>query len=190
MQQDNLHSPIAVTYAQSLLELAESQSEMPGGAEAVGRELAELRKVLLGEPLGMALLVDPAIGDEERQKLIDRVFSGRVTPLLLNFLHILAEKGRLGLLPAIAGAFKELLDRQMGRVEADLTVAHRLDAPALESVRQIVAAALHREVVLHQYVDPAILGGLVLRVQDKLIDGSVRAALAAMRERMLAKRPE
>jgi F-type H+-transporting ATPase subunit delta len=189
MEKDNLHSPLAQTYAQALLELAATEPDTPGGAEMIGQQLIDVRKALLDEPFGMALLVDPAIGDDERHKLLDRVFAGRISPLLLKFFHILGEKGRLGILAGIAMEFKELLDKQQGKVEADLTVAQRLDGDALESVRQRISAALKREVILHQYVDPAILGGLVLRIQDKLIDGSVRAQLAAMREKIVAARP-
>ena len=190
MEQDNLHSPVAISYAQALLELATEKTDSPGGAEMIGDQLAALRKVVLDEPLAMPLLIDPAIGGDERHKLLDRCFKGRVADLLLSFLHILSEKGRLYLLNAIASAYHELLDKRLGKVEADITVARRLDDAALEGVRQRLAVALKRDVVLHQYVDERILGGLVLRVGDKLIDGSVQAQLEAMREKFLTARPK
>jgi F-type H+-transporting ATPase subunit delta len=185
MDQENLHSPLAATYANALLELTTE----PGEAETVGQELADLRTILRDDRMAMAVLNDPALGDTERQSLLDRVFQGRVSPLMMKFLHVLAEKGRLGLLIAIAGAYQDLLDKRAGKVEVDATVAFRLDEATFESVRQRIGGALKKDVVLHQYVDEKILGGMVLRVQDKLIDGSVRTQLAAMRERILEARP-
>ena len=106
-----------------------------------------------------------------------------------KFLRLLNVKGRLGLLRQIDQAFDDLLDEQFGKVEVDVTVAQRLSDDELEQVRQTVGAALKRDAVIHQYVDESIIGGLVLRVQDRLIDSSVRAQLAAIKEQMLAARP-
>jgi len=85
MEQDNLHSPVAISYAQALLELATEKTDSPGGAEMIGDQLAALRKVVLDEPLAMPLLIDPAIGGDERHKLLDRLLQGRVADLLLSF---------------------------------------------------------------------------------------------------------
>jgi len=82
-----------------------------------------------------------------------------------------------------------LLDRQQGVVEVDVTVAKGLGDDQLEAVRRKVGDSLKRQAVVHQIVDPAIIGGLVLRVQDQLIDGSVRAQLSAMRRQLLDARP-
>ncbi len=135
------------------------------------------------------MLSDPAISTEERGGLLHRVFDGHASTLILHFLGLVNEKGRLNLLPAIAGAFDELFDLQQGKVEVDATVAQALGDEQLETVRQRISQALKRNAVLRQYVDPQIIGGLVLRVRDQLIDGSVRAQLAAMRQRLLEARP-
>ncbi len=71
----------------------------------------------------------------------------------------------------------------------DVTVAQPLAKEQLESVRQKVGAALKHDAVVHEYTDPTIIGGIILRVQDQLIDGSVRAQLQAMRHRLLAAKP-
>jgi F-type H+-transporting ATPase subunit delta len=189
MRPDNQNSPLAKTYAEALLELAVGQTELPGGAEVIGVQLGAIRIIIREEPLVTPLLVDPAIGGDERHNLLDRVFKGRVADLLLNFLHVLADKDRLNLLYQICGAYQIMLDERVGKVEVDMTVAHRLDDAAAEHVRQRIGYALNRDVVLHQYVDEKILGGLILRVGDKLIDGSVQAQLEAMKEKFLAARP-
>lgn len=182
MPRNEFQSPLATTYASALLELTKA----PGEAETVGMELGDLRQIVRGDPMVMPLLVDPAIGDTERQALLDRVFKGRVSDLMMNFLHLLAEKGRLNLLPEIASAYQDLLDKRAGKVEVDVTVAAKLDEQQFQTVRQRIGTALKKDVVLHQYVDPRILGGMIVRVQDKLIDGSVKTQLAALREKILA----
>ena len=179
-------SPTAVSYAQALLDLATEQ----GQAEAAGQELTDLRTVLDEYPAFAEFLRNPGIGGADRTAAMDRVLRGRISPLLWNFLRVLNGKGRLGLLHQIADAYDDLLDQRVGRVEVDLTVAQRLDDAQVEQVRQRVSEALGKQAIVHQYVDESIIGGIVLRVQDKLIDASVRQQLVALRQRLLTSRPK
>jgi len=185
MHKDNHQSPLAIAYAEALLELANESNS----AAAIGEELRGLRQIIETDKLFAQLLADPAISTEERGQLLHRVFDGRASTLMSHFLGLTNEKGRLVLLPAIAGAYDVLLDRQQGVVEVDVTVAKGLGDDQLEAVRRKVGDSLKRQAVVHQIVDPAIIGGLVLRVQDQLIDGSVRAQLSAMRRQLLDARP-
>jgi len=185
MHKENHHSPVALSYAQALLDLAnESRS-----ASAIGQELSDLRQVIDATATFAGVLADPAVGVERREKLIHTVFEGRLSKLLVNFLLVANERGRLGLLAEFAGAYDELLDQQQGTVEVDVTVAQHLDGRQLETVRRQVSAALKRDAAVQEYVDPEMIGGLILRVQDQLIDGSVRAQLAAMRRQLLEAKP-
>jgi F-type H+-transporting ATPase subunit delta len=177
-------SPIAHVYARSILELANEKGA--GAAESMGEELSQLLNIVRESPSYKAVLDDPAIGQADRRGLLDKVFRGRVSPLLMNFLGVLNEKGRLGLIEQIAEAYEELLDEQLGKVEVDVTVARRLSPEQLEIVRKKVSQALKKDAVIHQYVDENILGGIVLRVEDKLLDASARSQLRAMKERLLA----
>src|ERR1700733_3293043 len=162
MENNTLHSPAAVTYAKALMELAGERAENPGLPETLGGELASLRQVVVDEPAIGALFSDPSIGLEERSALIERVFANRIDPLLLKFLQVLNEKSRMGLLVHICGAYHELLDQRLGKVEVDVTAAYRMDEAQFENVRGRIAAALKRDVVMHQYVNESILGGLIL----------------------------
>lgn len=185
MQQDNHQSPLALAYAQALLDLANDAKN----AQAIGQELRDLRQIVESDHKFAQVLADPAIGAEERAQLLHRVFDGRASSLILKFLGLLNEKGRLNHLSEIAAAFADLLDQQQGNIEVDVTVAQKLGDDQLESVRKAVSDALKRNAVVHQDIDESIIGGIVLRVQDQLIDGSVRAQLTAMRRKLLASRP-
>jgi F-type H+-transporting ATPase subunit delta len=179
------NSPTAVTYARSLLELAQSRNS----SEPIGAELATLHEVLLENPTLQAFLRDPGISAEERTRVIDKVFKPQVDPLLANFLGVVNAHGRLGMLAQIAQAYADLLDELLGKVEVDVTVPKRLSADDLERVRQKVGAALKRDAVVHQYVDESLIGGMVLRVGDQLIDASVKTQLDAMKRQFLSARP-
>jgi len=179
------HSPLSIAYAQSLLQLATQQNQ----AEAIGVELAGLKEVLDQNPNFHLYLADPAIGEQERAAALDRIFRSQVSPLLFSFLGVMNLKGRLGILGQVIDTYDDLLDEQLGKVEVDVTVAQPLTADELENVRQRVSTALGKTAVVHPYVDDSIIGGMVLRVQDKLIDASVRYQLTAIKEKMLAGRP-
>ena len=177
-------NPTVVAYARSLLELANERGEV----EEIGREMAGVLELTQQNPTFAEFLADPGIGAAERTATLDRVFRGRASPLLMNFLGVLNNKGRLRLLGSISEAFTDLLDEQRGNVEVDVTVAQRLSPEQLEQVRQRVSQALGKNAVVHQYVDENIIGGLVLRVEDRLIDASVKYQLEAMREKLVAAR--
>ncbi len=175
------HSTLALTYARSLLELANERNE----TEAVANDVDALGQILEENPTFTDFLKDPGIGPEERSSVLERVFGGKLNVLLDRLLRIMSERQRLAALPEVLSAFEHLLDEQLGKVEVDVTVAERLSEAELEDVRRRVSEALSKEAVVHQYVDEAIIGGLVLRVGDQVVDASVRRQLEAMRQRLL-----
>ena len=178
------NNPTAVAYAKSILELANERNQ----AQEFGQELSAIGELIRQNPSFAHYLADPGIGASERTATLDRLFRGKAAPLVMNLMGVLNNRGRLNLLGAVADAYADLLDEQLGNVEVDVTVAQRLDPSQLEQVRQRVSAALGKNAIVHQYVDENIIGGLVLRVEDRLIDASVRSQLDAMRQRMLAAR--
>jgi F-type H+-transporting ATPase subunit delta len=175
-----------VTYAQSVLELANEQKQ----AEQIGQELSALKQMLDENPQVREVFTNPAISAEEREQLIGRAFKGNISPLLFNTIGVLNEKNRLGLLGQIAQAYDDLLDQQLGKIEVDLTVAQKLDADQLEKARRQISQALGRDAVVRQNVDDEIIGGMIVRVGDKLIDASVKYQLAAMKKQLLESAPK
>jgi len=178
-------SGAAVQYAKALLDLANEKKQ----AEKIGDEMAELGKIIEGNKSLASFLSDPGISRTDRDDLLKKVFKGRISPLIQNTMGVLNSKGRLGLLHAITDAYQDLLDEQLGKVEVDVTVAHRLDGGQLEQVRQRISQALKKDAIVHQYVDEKIIGGIVVRVDDKLIDASVKSQLEAMKRQLLAAAP-
>jgi len=181
-----LHTtPLAAAYARSVLEIANDR----GIAPQTGEELRQVAEIVGANPDFKNFLASPSISEVERGQLVEKTFRGRASELVVNALIVMNRKGRLGMIDEIAQAYNDMLQAQQGIVEVDVIVAERLTPDQLEQVRQRVGQALKREVVLHQYQDASIIGGLVLRVQDRLLDASVRAQLRAVRRLLLAARP-
>jgi len=180
------YTPAARSYAQALFDLAVDRQQ---SLEQIGGELADLKQVIDENPIFGQFLADPGIAESQRTGVLERAIRGRVTPLMANFLGLLNRKGRIGLLTQVAAAYKDLLDEKFGNVEVDVTVAHRLDDGQVDQVRQEVSRALGKNAIVRQFVDESIIGGLVLRVQDRLIDASVRSQLQAIRHKLLSGRP-
>ena len=178
-------SSVATAYAKPLLELANEQNQ----AEAIGQELRGLREILESNPTFAEFLSNPGVSEAERAEVLKRTFEGRASPLLFNFLRVLNARGRAGLIAQVSQAYDDLLDELFGKIEVDVTVAQRLTPEELEEVRRRVSQALGKEAVVHQYLDESIIGGLLLRVQDRLIDASVRSQLRSMKHQMMAARP-
>jgi len=178
-------SPYAVAYAQSLLELANESNR----AEPIAQELRAIREIVTGSETFRMYLADPGIGEQERGETMKRIFGSQASELVLHFLGVLNAHRRLGGLVEIADAYDDLLDQQLGKIEVDVTVAQKLSPEQLEQVRKSVSSALKKDAVIHQYVDDRIIGGLILRVQDQLIDASVKTQLDTLKKQMLAAAP-
>jgi F-type H+-transporting ATPase subunit delta len=179
------HSPIALSYARALLELAREQHTH----ELIAQDLAALRKAIDADPNFRQFLRDPGISKDERRGVFDRALKPHFHPLVTSFLGVVNQHGRSGLLDEIAAAYQALLDQLQGKVEVEVTVAKKLTKEQLEQVRRRLGEALKRTAIVNQRVDDSIIGGLVLKVEDKLIDASVRSQLQAMKKQMLSKRP-
>ena len=178
---------LVTRYAKALLHLAYKHDQ----AEAVRDELKAIQEILQKSPKFKAVVINPAVSEGVRQSLLSKTFGGgRALAVMMNFLGLLNSKNRLNLLPEMADVYADLLEEQLGNVEVDVTVAHRLTPEQVETVRERVTAALKRKAVIHVYVDESIIGGLVLRVQDKLIDASVRNQLETMRRQLLQATPK
>src|SRR5436190_1378056 len=116
---DHVHlSPTAIAYARSLLELATERRQ----AEPIGAEMRDLKSILDANPTFRAFLADPGISETEHGEVLNRIFGGKVSPLVMQFLSVLNAKGRLRLMGNIAEAYERLLDDQLGKVEVDAIV--------------------------------------------------------------------
>ncbi len=97
--------------------------------------------------------------------------------LTAKFLGVLAQNRRLAQLPAVTAAFRALAAAHRGEASADVTSAHPLDAAQVDALKARLKATVGRDVAVNLKVDPAILGGLVVRIGSRMIDSSIRTRL-------------
>ncbi len=167
-------------YARSLLALAQESGQL----DAIEAQCVELSRWLNEHPQAMSLLSNQMLGVAERAGTVERLFRGRVSDLLLRFLLVMNRKGRLDRLQGVLDAFGHELLAIRGIVEVEAHVATPLDPSQAQAVAQRLSATLGREVLLHQKLDPELIGGIKLRIGDRLVDGSVAAQLRQLRNRL------
>jgi F-type H+-transporting ATPase subunit delta len=146
------------------------------------KHLTEFARILQ-MPSARTIFASPAVPTAQKRAAVDQLLA-TAPPMILNFLHILADRDRLAEVPGIADTLRELVNRQRGIITADVTTAIPLDAEMERLVAQRLAAYLHgdpEKVTIRGRVDPAIIGGVVARVGDRLIDDSVRGRLDRLR---------
>jgi F-type H+-transporting ATPase subunit delta len=171
-------------YAKSLYELA----EQAGGQAKINEVLGELEQIveLIQTDRGFReFLASPVIDRSKRSEALGRIFGNRITDLTLRFLMVLNDKGRLRQLQPVAEAFDHLVQAAFGRIEVDVYTPAPIDRQQLDAIANQVRQALGRELVLHPYTDPMMLGGLKLRIGDQLIDGSVSNKLRRIKRDLL-----
>jgi F-type H+-transporting ATPase subunit delta len=153
-----------------------------GDYDAWVATLAEVARVLQ-MPSARTVFLSPAVPAAQKAAALDRIVPS-APPLVRNFLHILVDRDRLDQVPGIADALRELINIQRGIVTAEVTTAVPLDADMERVVAERLAAHLGREprqVSIHSRVDPAIIGGVIARVGDQVIDDSVRGRIERLR---------
>ncbi len=131
-----------------------------------------------------SLLRGTSISQDDKLQLIDRVVSGRATPLFANFLKVLARHDRLSLLPGIRNLVEIESERRAGQRRVTVTGASVLSSEALESIRTALRTSLACEPILETRVDSTLVGGLVVRVGDTVYDGSLKTQVKQLRARL------
>jgi F-type H+-transporting ATPase subunit delta len=164
---------LADIYAQSLLDLA-GQSQ---GVEAVTADLDTLAALVAQNPDFQSFLASPYFTEQTKRELVGRVFAGKLHRLTLNFLSVMIDHGRGGLLPEIMDRFKQLHRAHQGYRTVKVTVAQTMSREQTEQLARDVAAALNARIDLDVHVDPSIVGGVIIRYGEKLLDNSVRGRL-------------
>jgi F-type H+-transporting ATPase subunit delta len=166
-------------YARALVEVAAAKGE----ADAVRSELRRAVALLAREKELAASLAHPGLPAEKRKALVAAVFKDG-TELTRRLLTLLVERGRLSLLPRIEQVYTALYNAQRGVVAAAAVSAVALEESQRQALERAIAATTGRGVELATAVEPAVLGGVVLKMDGRVYDGTVRAQLEALRARL------
>lgn len=170
-------------YAKALVDtVAERQEDF----DAVHDELDDLAGAVEGSRDLQRLLYSPSIRLEVKRGIVeDLIERAGLGDLSSTFVRLLLEKGRLRYLAAIADTFEYLANERRGRLKVTLVSPEPLAGEVVERLKAEVEASTGKTILIETAVDPALIGGLVVRIGDRVLDGSIRHQLAAMREELV-----
>jgi F-type H+-transporting ATPase subunit delta len=174
---------LAQTYARALFEL----SAETGALADVADELVQLVQLLEANPTLAALFAHHGIATDRRAATLEKIFRGRVHQTTYGFLGVLNAKGRLGYLKEIHTAFELILKEARGEVDVDVYSATPLSSEQARGVSERIGAAIGKTAVVKPHVDPDLIGGLKIRIGDRLIDASVASQLRRIRHDILRR---
>jgi F-type H+-transporting ATPase subunit delta len=166
-------------YAQAAFELATESDSVPAWTSGLGR-LAHF----LGDGEAARALQNGRVPSDVKHRLIDAGL-GDLPKGPLNLAHLLVSKGRVGLAVQIAEQFTRMVENHQGLSRARAVTAVELSDTDKQALVQRLRQSTGRQVVLETEVDPSILGGVVVQIGDRLLDGSTKSRLEALRDSLV-----
>lgn len=171
---------VARNYAEALLALARKADDAAGW----GAMLRQIATAVHTDATLRGFLDSPRIAADSKSAVLAKALGDSVPRLFLRFLQQLVKNRRQGLIPVIADEYETLLDASEGIVHARVTLARAVADDEVAHIAERLSKVVGKRVVPHVAVDPTVLGGLVVKMGDVVMDGSVRRRLALLRRRM------
>lgn len=175
---------VAAQYAEAALDLASAA----GGdtADAVGRDLLLINQLIEKDHQFATVLELPSINAEEKKALLRNILKDKINELTLRLLDLLADKRRLEILQPLEQQYRELLNKKNNLVSASLISSEKLSEQSIANIKARLTEHLGKRLELDVKVDPSLIGGVVLRLGDQVIDGSLKGQLKAIEKALLA----
>jgi len=164
---------LAKRYAQALFDWSEEKKR----TDAILTDVRSLRIILRDCPVLRSFLDNSGLSEAKRSAILRKLFQGRLGEETLTYLLFLSRKNRLSLLDGILTAFQEIHDDHRRRVSVEATVAKALKRDQLEAMLRWVEVKTGKIPRLHQTIDPAVIGGVCLKIGDQIYDGTIRCQL-------------
>ncbi len=177
---------LASRYARALVDVVTSPTSQLR-PEAAVEQLKSFQVVLEGSQELRNALSSPAVAPARKRAVVSRLAESlSVNRVIRNFLLVVVDHRRSGVIAEMVHAFEALLDERLGIVQADVRAAHDLDQPEQTSLARELSRLTGKQVHLKVAVDPELIGGVVARIGSTVYDGSVRGQLDAMGRRLRA----
>ena len=173
-------------YARALAEAVEAE----GGTallQDVGDVLGSLCEAWESDRILRSYFLATEVSTVQKEKALDTLVTGRFPKLLGNFLKLLLKRGRLSLLEEIGAAYRAILDEKLGRVPVTITTAVPVPEGEFRTWTEAIRGAVGGNAVVDHVVKPDIVAGAVIRVGDRVIDGSARRRLADLHHRIIQR---
>jgi F-type H+-transporting ATPase subunit delta len=177
-------SLVTLRYAKALF----LQAEEEGITDRVLEDSRRVLKILDDNPELYQAFYHPAILSSKKRRVIDQIFQDRVSPVMLNFLHLLLQNKREFYLHDIFRNFRDLYNEARGIKTVELVTALQLGEEEKEAVKRLIRESFHAQKVdFSEKIDPGILGGFIIQIEDQLLDASVRRQLETIKRTLLNK---
>ena len=177
-----LNIQLARKYGTAIFEIANEDNKL----EEYGRELADVSQALFAQAELKDFLTNPQIQPEDKKQVLLRLLKDQVSPMMMNFLLLLVDKRRIVLLEAINDCYQELSNKAQGIIVADVTTAYELKAELRSPLSSKLESVTGKKVQLRTHQDQSIIGGVVVKIGDTRIDGSVIGRLQALKAELMA----
>ena len=174
-------STIGRNYAEALLTLARRSDDM----EEWGQLLDAIATAMREDQTLRTFLESPKLAASQKIDILEKALGRKVPRLFLRYIETVIQKRRQMLIPEIAAEYQTLLDEAENRLHANVTVAREPGEPERDALARQLSRLFGKRVVPHISTNPAILGGLIVKVGDTVMDGSVRKRLSVLKQRML-----
>jgi F-type H+-transporting ATPase subunit delta len=174
----------SLQYANALADIAVAQ----GAAEAALKQLNDFGALYANSPELRNVLSSPAVTREAKHGVIEKITARmRASKILRNFLFIIADRQRMHALPEMVASFQEVIRQREGIAEAEISSAVGLSAAQKTEMKKTLERLTGKRVEPKYSIDPALLGGAVVRIGDTIYDGSLRNRLSDLRARLAAE---
>lgn len=172
-------SKIAKRYAKALLDIGKED----GNYEQYGRELKEFAKICSSNTKFFNVLSNPVFSVEERVKILDHVLERMgFSEIVKNFLRVLLERRRINKIQEISDYYSKLLDEILGIVRAKIITARPLKKKTLGKLIKSLEKFTSKKVKPETEIDESIIGGVIVKIGDLVLDGSITAQLKGLKE--------
>jgi F-type H+-transporting ATPase subunit delta len=172
---------ISKIYAGALLDVGMENNILP----RIQEELGSFSELISQEKELMLFLNAPVISKDKKKELIVKLFSGKFCQEMINFIKVLIDNDRQSLTPEIYKYLLDLIDQKNNRQKVYVTASAKLEPDILKQIEKSVSNKLKKDVTIEESVDSSILGGIVIRIDDTLIDGSIVKDLNIMRAKLI-----
>lgn len=175
-----LNIQLASKYATAVFEIAKDENNLDG----YDKDLAKVREDVFAIPEAVKFFQNPLIPQQAKKDLLVKAFDKEISATVMNFLMLLVDKKRIGVFNEIYDIFTSLKNKEQGVLIADVTTAFNLTKKQQDALIKKLTSLTGRKIQIRPHKDASILGGIILKIGDKRIDGSVAGRLRALQTAM------
>lgn len=179
-----LNLQLAKKYSKAIFEIAQDEHKL----EEYGKELSDVSSVVFAQPDLRGFVTNPQIQPKAKKEIFTKLFAGELSPDVFNFMMLLIDKRRIALLEAIEADYERLSNKARGIVIADVITARPMSEAQSDKLKAKLETVTGKSVRVRPHIDESILGGVIVKIGDKRIDGSVTGRMQTLKAELLANK--